>query len=213
MNEEKLNQRLKAYYNHKKLPEASVEKLKKIMEQVSARQDNENIGLKDRWSGFFNRLIFDSTPRWVTVFSSLLVVCLVTWQVTFQGNVSTNLTESAVLKEITMNHKKDLVPEFKGTSIPALAALMPKLNFSPMIPDMVAAMALKFIGARYCSIQGNLAVQLKFETPSGNVCTLYQALSTERLLKIHDIHTISEDVNVRLWHEKGLFMAVAGITE
>lgn len=208
MNEEQLNKRLKVYYHQKKLPQASLANLKKMIEQENHRHATETKGIRFRWQNLLERLRSPKVPKMAAVFSCLLVISLVT--VLFQKDVSDNMLQTAVLKEISMNHSKSLVPEFRGIDIQTLGSLMAKLDFSPVVPDIVTAMNLKFQGARYCSIQGNLAVQLKFKTTSGNICTLYQTLSTERLVEINEMETRSDDVQVKLWHEKGLFMAMAG---
>lgn len=209
MNEEQLNKRLKVYYYQKKLPQASLENLKKMIEQENHRHATETEGIKFRWQDLLERLRSTQIQKMVAVFSCLLIISLVTVQV-FQKDSSNNMLQTAVLKEISMNHSKSLVPEFSGIDIQTLGSLMAKLDFSPVVPDIVTALNLKFQGARYCSIQGNLAVLLNFKTTSGNICTLYQTLSTERLVEIGEMETTSDNVQVKLWHEKGLFMAMAG---
>ncbi len=214
MHEEKLNQRLKEYYHYKKLPRESLAKMKLMIEKDSAKHSKPAAGQRRvSWQDFFNRLGSFFQPRWAVAFTSCLIVGLVTWQIISQNNLSHSITRQALLKEITMNHQKNLTPEFKEVSILTLGRVMPKLDFTPVIPQILTQVKLEFMGARYCTIYGNLAVQLKFKTPSGNICTLYQTASTQGLSDIKKAHITSEGVNVRLWNEKGLFMAMAGVLE
>jgi len=211
MNEEKLNQRLKEYYHHKKLPDAALARMKRMIEKDGATHSKPSAEQPLTWRNFFNRPGSFFQPGWAVAFACCLIVGLVTWQTISQNNLSHSITQQAVLKEITMNHKKNLTSEFKKVNILTLGSVMPKLDFTPVIPKIVTQIKLKFMGARYCAIYGNLAVQLKFETPSGNICTLYQTASTQGLSNIKEAQMTSEGVDVRFWNEKGLFMAMAGI--
>lgn len=212
MNEDELNERLKAYYTTKTLSTGSIAKLKKVVQQADVSNSEISVRWIDKVIVFLDRIGLTSFPQVATMVTCILILAgFMAWQNLSQNNISNSIVRSTIIKEITMNHKKELVPEFKGIEIQALGRLMSNLDFSPALPDIVKTKNLEFIGARYCSISGNLAVQLKFLTPSGNICTLYQTKSTDALLGLKETLVKSDDIEIKLWHEKNLFMAIAGI--
>ncbi len=212
MNEEDLDKRLKAYYANKTLSNDSISKLKNVIEQADVTYPESPVGKANRLYMFFERLGLTSFPQVATMVTCfLIVVSFMAWQNLSQSNLSSTIVQSSVIKEVTMNHKKMLVPDFKGIEVNALGGLMTNLDFSPVLPEIAKILNLEFIGARYCSISGNLAVQLKFLTPSGDICTLYQTKSTGDLLDLKETLVKSDDIKIKFWHENNLFMAIAGL--
>lgn len=115
-----------------------------------------------------------------------------------------------VLAEVAMNHSKRLEVEIASRDYAALQSKMNRLDFSLVPPEPVRA-AHDLIGARYCSIRGNIAVQLKLrERSSGETVTLYVTELTPDLAKIAGRDAVRDGVHIRLWREEGLFYALAG---
>ena len=69
------------------------------------------------------------------------------------------------------------------------------------------------MGARYCSIQGKLAAQLRLQDKaSQKIYTLYQVSGNAYdLPSPHEVRTIDLDgIRVKIWQEKGVWLALAG---
>ena len=66
-----------------------------------------------------------------------------------------------VIQEVAMNHGKNLDVEIEATSLQELVIVMTKLDFSldSQLPSI--SQEYELIGGRYCSIQANIAAQLK----------------------------------------------------
>jgi hypothetical protein len=118
--------------------------------------------------------------------------------------------ENAVIREISMNHRKNLQAEYKVPAIGALSQVMAKLDFTPVSPEPLKLENFTLIGARYCSIQGNLAVLITLRDESGRRYSLYQAPLDGGLAHIPKLKTNQDGTTVSLWTEKTIFMGLVG---
>lgn len=91
----------------------------------------------------------------------------------------------------------------------ALGRIMPALDFEPHSPPLLNKMGLVLKGARYCSIQGHLALQMKFKDASGQRHTIYQAPCLPPLQGIHQAKLNIDNVQITLWQENGIFIGLA----
>ncbi len=210
MNDKKLNKRLSEYYNDKRLPKDTLARLTRMVEFEAVTPSCPSVGLKERCRALFSGFGLGPVPKLVTAFSCLIVVSVITWHIAVRQNDLNRGFPMAVAREITMNHQKNLAPEFRDMTVLVLGRTMAKLDFTPVPPDIVDGLKMKFLGARYCSIQGNIAAQMKFEAPSGLLYTLYQTRLVEELSIIKESHIELDGLQVKLWQEKGLFMGIAG---
>lgn len=138
--------------------------------------------------------------------AALLVTAVVVSVLLFSGpDVS-----AAVAREIAMNHGKALAVEFQASCCEDLCECMDKLDCSPVTPRRVRERGLRVVGARYCSIQGELAAQIRLEDRDGRRWTLYQCPCTPALEDIRESSTTIDGVRVEVWQEEGLFMGLAG---
>ena len=210
MNEKKLDKKIKTFYQQKKMSTEALSHLKQMIhDQNDASQIHFN-PVKTRFNKIMSYVSFSRPQVWAPVLSCLILVVALTWQLKSQQALTTRQLQTTVVKEVLMNHKKGLSPDFAHVSFDSLGALMPKLEFSPVLPDMMKNYKMEFLGSRYCSILGNLAIQLKFKTTSGKICTLYQTPMTKLLSHIKTTQVELEEPPVLLWQEKGLFMAFVG---
>lgn len=113
-----------------------------------------------------------------------------------------------VIREIVTNHVKQLQPDVITERWSALGRELPKLDFQPLRPSRLDD--LRLVGARYCSIQGHLAAQLRLEAPDGSRYTLYQLAATEELADLPATTGEAAGVTVELWQERGLLLGLAG---
>lgn len=142
--------------------------------------------------------------------SAILTLSLAWWHGFLSGGRQPTPTlAQSIAAEVAMNHRKHLAPDYPGASIPELNRLMDKLDFKLQVTGRFADRALQLSGARYCSIQGQLAVQFQFRTPSGGWCTLYQTPASGRLTNIDGTQLTANGLRIHFWTENGLFMAFA----
>jgi RNA polymerase sigma factor (sigma-70 family) len=100
---------------------------------------------------------------------------------------------------------------------PALAALRPeerealdRLDFD-LEPTAVRLAGLALVGGRYCSIQGQIAAQLKVVDPaSKEILTLYVTRIDDELEQLAPLDERYEDLYMRCWRDGERFFALAG---
>lgn len=119
-----------------------------------------------------------------------------------------SLTER-VLAEIAMNHQKHLASEINSDDYVLLTQELDKLDFQLRAPLTLAA-NMKLLGGRYCSINGELAAQLKLRDPnSRDVHTLFITQLTPALKRIDEREARADGIALRLWREHDMFFALA----
>lgn len=205
MKNKHLNKHIKDYYQEQEL---SSEKLDSLVELANSLEHNSRT----------SRRATDSGPNHysqnrIAIAASILVLLLLTMQwlpVDFYGKKS-GLENLAFLvsEEIALNHNKQLSIEYSASNFKELRAQMEKLDFTPIASARLEGAGLKFIGARYCSIQGQLAAQIKLVDKEGRTQTLYQTQLTNKLKELDEQEYYVDGVKIKQWQEKGLFFGLA----
>ena len=108
-----------------------------------------------------------------------------------------------------MNHNKRLDVEFEAASYGELRRVMDRLDFSLIEPSRTGDVSSRLVGARYCSIRGQLAAQLLLETGDGRNVTLYQTALTHDLESLASTRLRSGRLTIELWQEDGVFLGMA----
>lgn len=205
MKNKHLNHHIKDYYQEQGL---SPEKMDSLVELTNSSEHNSRTSRRTTDTGskrhFQNR---------VAIAASILVLLLLTMQwlpVDFYGKKS-GLENLAYLvsEEIALNHNKQLSIEYSASNFKELRAQMEKLDFTPVASTRLEGAGLKFIGARYCSIQGQLAAQIKLVDKEGRTQTLYQTQLTNKLKELDEQEYYVDGVKIKQWQEKGLFFGLA----
>ena len=114
-----------------------------------------------------------------------------------------------VAQEVAMNHNKALTVEYQTGSYETLSQQMDKLDFSLRAPSHTSLEGFSLVGGRYCSIQGQLAAQIKLVDSTGQILTLYQTRAEKPLSVVGKEHVQLDQVDIRLWEEQGLLFALA----
>ena len=109
----------------------------------------------------------------------------------------------AVAREIALNHAKAYPPDFVSGSYDELAGRMAKLDFRLSRPDRDVGTLL---GARYCSLQGRVAAQLRLRDDDGRPCTLYEVRALDGVEPGE--YSVS-GLSIRLWREGDLLYGLA----
>lgn len=113
-----------------------------------------------------------------------------------------------VMKEVAYNHNKNLSPEVLTEDLGTIQEALPKLDFTLVASNKLKKNNWKIVGARYCSIKGKIAAQIKLlNTQSDKTYTLYQASID---IDIADSSEYIDGAHVKLWTEKGLVFSLAG---
>jgi len=137
----------------------------------------------------------------LVLLASSLWVVLGPWQ---SGTIARSIAD-----EVALNHRKNLTADFEIESYGQLSQAMDKLDFSLVEPALAGEESLRLVGARYCSIRGQLAAQLRLETAAGEPVTLYQTAMTRDLERVGATQFRSDGLSIELWHENGVFMGLA----
>lgn len=179
----KLEDNLKNYYLAKSLPKEKVDLLL------------SNSKLK-RTSMSFGK---------VTI-AAILILGLVFTFYSYQNNS----LEMRIIKEVAMNHNKQLAVEFAANDLSSLQSQLDKLDFSIILAQSLISDSYRLVGGRYCSIQGNLAAQLKVEnTKKNRIETLYITNLSSDLIKIRSTDMSYNGANIKVWKNGGLLYAIA----
>lgn len=147
------------------------------------------------------------------------VIMLVMLTVFFWQGARTNSFEE-IVDEVAVNHIKQRPMELHARSMTQIQSFFKELEFSPANSEHLLShfnlSESDLIGARYCSIQGETAAQLRYQTPKGSHSTLYEVGYDQKLYG--DLPMISEGekpqtvmvkgLKVSVWVEKGLLMAL-----
>ena len=117
-----------------------------------------------------------------------------------------------IMSEIVYNHKQDMPIEVASSSLTDIGSYLNKLSFSVVLPSALTQPEWKFLGGRYCSLNGKLAALLKIKNlKNNNVYTMYQT-KTESGFEDSQVESLSdviEGVDVSIWREQGLLLGLA----
>lgn len=113
------------------------------------------------------------------------------------------------VNEAAMNHSTRLQLEFEGDSIVEINQRMSQLPFNVELPSEFNTQ-YSVVGARYCTINGELAAHVKFiDRDTDKQISLFMTRAVDDLQKINATSEQVDGVNVSLWNESGLFYAMA----
>lgn len=146
--------------------------------------------------------------RWLALAATVaLVVAGVVWL--RQWTAAEGLA-ARVVAEVAMNHRKDLAVEVSVTDYRKLRPALDKLSFDVAPPASERAAGYQLVGGRYCSIQAQLAAQLKIRhRETGDLATLYVTELSPRLASLPGQRRTTDEFTVELWAQDGLLYALA----
>jgi len=195
-----IDRSVKTYYEQAELSEEQLQKLAAMQESAGISQQEEGV------STVRKQRLPNGWLRIMAAASIVLALALI-----FVINPD-SVTER-VAQEVAMNHNKALTVEYPTNSYEVLSKQMDKLDFTLRVPSEAVQQGLALVGGRYCSIQGQLAAQIKLSDSDGRIYTLYQTHSGEQLKSINAGQLQLDHVDIQLWEEQGLLFALAGTTE
>lgn len=211
-----LEKRIEQYYQQQELPLDNLVDLKQMI-NTSAPELPVNSYPRPWWHEWI--------PQWLTappiqpstrpamgiavVFAALLFCIGAT---IFILNMQSSQQQlETVAAEIALNHAKQFEAEFTTESIASLASTMPLLDFAPVHPRKMQFSHYDIIGARYCTIDSSIAVQVHMEDEAQQAYTLYEFRAPDSLpIAEQKEMVINVDViQVTLWREGDVTMGLA----
>lgn len=120
---------------------------------------------------------------------------------------STLVREIAV--EVAANHAKARPLDVEATSYSQLRRSMDRFEFTLVEPQHPSCAGLELVGARYCSIQGRPAAQIRLRDPRGESFTLYETRDDAAFGGLADSELVVDGSIVRIWRGDGLLFALA----
>lgn len=121
-----------------------------------------------------------------------------------------------IANEVAYNHLKLKPLEVTSGLLPEVTNYFTELDFSPVESSIINAAPWELLGARYCSIQGFAAAQIRYKNrDSGLLESFYEAEYKPELHgpmpKVEQGETplkeFAKGIGVEIWVEKGLLMA------
>lgn len=197
-----LNKRIKQYYDKQSLPPDVLMDLEETIEETTDKKVGE---FDHRWQWVSVRMM----PKLnVAVAAALLLLSI--FATTFLTSQQFgNQKLETVAAEIALNHAKQFDSEFFVTSIPNLSHSMTLLDFAPVTPHKLQLANFNVMGARYCTVDRSIAVQVRMKDENNQPYTLYEFRDTGSV-EIKGEHVITVDnIEVTLWQEGGVIMGLA----
>ncbi len=118
--------------------------------------------------------------------------------------------ERAVFAEVAMNHMKHSPLEIISSHYSEVQAALSRLDFSIMPANSPILETYRLMGARYCSIQGVPAAQLRVQDiRSGKESTLYAAKAVGKLQAVAPTVGSMDGIRVEVWRQDNVLFALA----
>ena len=135
-----------------------------------------------------------------------------------QPGLGANPMIARIADEVGENHLNLKPMELESGALEDIRGYFGKLDFRPVETRLPAVSDARTLGGRYCSIDGNIATQLRMRDAKGGLRTLYQArYDPERFGSIPSldrgeapVEHMARGVPVKIWVEMGLLFALTG---
>ena len=145
--------------------------------------------------------------KWAALLAAAVLLAAGLW---LQGAWSAHQLADRVAAEVAMNHRKDLGVEVATSSYTQLGADLDRLSFRLATPHNEELHDYSLVGGRYCSIQAQLAAQLKVRhNTTGREATLYVTQLTPQLATLPGAQRDNDNVQIEIWSHDGLLYALA----
>lgn len=147
--------------------------------------------------------------KWLS-FAAMLILCVSSVLFWSFPEKEQGLT---IAKEVVKNHIRLRPLEVNSENFDIVGTYFTQLDFNLTKSKLINNNhQLTMLGGRYCSIQSEIAAQLRYQDKQGNVHTLYQVgydpeifddIQNNLQASIYDV----DGFKVSIWVEKGLLMA------
>jgi len=204
MKDKSLSHHIKDYYQAQTL---GSEKLESLLAQASEYRSTQSeieinsqlVTIKRKWF----------LQRNYAIAASVLFCLIAMYQFIYVNALSPEQIGRRVAQEIALNHNKQLAVEFVGNNLAYLRDEMKKLDFNLVASEKIAQANFTIAGGRYCSIQGQLAAQIKLIDQQGRRYTLYQTHLSDTLKSLPATEYIANGLPIQQWREQDVFFGLA----
>lgn len=153
--------------------------------------------------------------RFATIFS-LAAALVLSFSLIINNLKSNKDMPFAIATEVAHNHHKLKPLEVESSALRDVSQYFTKLDFKPVSSALIDPQKYNLLGARYCSLQGITAAQIRYETEEGKLITFYEVPYDENIYATfpriekgeQPLVSYANGVGVKMWVEKGLLMAV-----
>lgn len=199
-----LRDALKDYLEHEELTDQEIDQLQALAENNKVQ----------------SRYMPQRSTKWIallTLAASLFIVVALSYTYKIHTN---DLIQERLAHEVFTNHLKIKSLDIETHSLQELRDFFERLDFSPFFSGDMRTADLKLLGGRYCTLQGAVALQLRFLSPDGEVITFYQALyEKDRFGKLPDIKEgdrpnviLEKGIEMSIWQENSVVSVLAQAT-
>lgn len=201
-----LPEALKEHYGSKELSESQIDKLNRLQQEQT-----DLILEKKKKPNIFELSSLFKTKRSAAIAASVLIALMLLPLQRLFVNYQHSNTVDLIVAEVAYNHNKRMKMEIYSTGLPEINTYLEKLDFNLINSGVVSSKLYSIVGARYCSIQGQLAAQLKIkDKETGEMFTFYQSKRPDgfTLEKLYEKR--STGALVKVWLEGDLLLSLAG---
>lgn len=193
-----IEQRIKRYYEKQSLPLDTLLDLEK-------RVEVSKVKINPKWQWVSIRM---NPVANFTAIAAILLVCIGLTTYLVRQEADLNKVET-VAAEIALNHAKQFDSEFFTSNIPSLVHSMPLLDFAPVQPRRMQLKSYDMRGARYCTIDHSIAVQVRLVDEAETAYTLYQFRTLDSVQFDEEQIITVGDIQVTLWKEGDVTIGLA----
>jgi len=116
---------------------------------------------------------------------------------------------TSIAKHVVFQHEESVPLTVRTENIQELTMELPRLNFTPAASMGVSAERYRLYGARYCHIEGKIAVHMRLMREDGQSVTLYQVADQPEFDAVDGTEIEWKGYRVRMWRENGVLMCLA----
>lgn len=152
--------------------------------------------------------------------AALVVAVLLAWPAIYSLKNTSEIPRSIAM-EVAKNHIKLKPLEVTSPTLTPIRRYFTELDFSPVKSELYERRGNNLLGARYCSISGVSAAQLRYKDKRGQFQTLYEVGYDPKVYgPLPDINKgetpliiIARGVKTTIWIEQDLLMVSAEYNE
>lgn len=148
--------------------------------------------------------------RLSAVAAAVLVLAATGWvfRYTLFPTPSSELAQS-IASHVVFYHEEPMPLAVRTSDLATVTMEMPRLSFTPKASSEIDTSQYHLYGARYCHIQGNLALHMRLTRDDGQSVTLYQVKDDPKFDVVDGVAVEVNGYRVRMWRENGLLMCLA----
>jgi len=166
-----------------------------------------------------NAVISQAKPRFYQM-PALVASVLLMLSVMMGFHLLKDVAESMsdlIAQEVANNHLHLKPLEVETNELDNIRGFLDKLDFTPVQSELLAQTDKAYLGARYCSIQGVRAAQIRLQdVKTGEIQSLYETVYDRSVFPelpaleegAKPLSVYAQGMQVKIWVEKGLLFAL-----